>query len=72
MDASKSQIHLKKNLAPINQSMFICKSNGKLKDYYRIGRILGTGKYRKSLDTYHSPLLYRYHSQKKIRYLITY
>ena len=35
----------------ISASMFVGKSDGKLRDYYRIGKILGTGKLRNSIQT---------------------
>jgi hypothetical protein len=31
------------NLGAISASMFVGKCEGKLRDYYRIGKILGTG-----------------------------
>ena len=31
-------------LGAISASMFVGKCDGKLRDYYRIGKILGTGK----------------------------
>jgi hypothetical protein len=39
---------LKTILGSISASMFIGKSDGKLRDFYRIGKILGTGKYNLS------------------------
>jgi len=37
--------HLQIVLGAISASMFVGKSEGKLRDYYRIGKILGTGTY---------------------------